>query len=130
VGYLDQEGRFWYCGRKSHRVITAAGTLFTDPCETVINMHKRVYRSALVGLGPPGQQRSVIIVETWPEHRPRSAAERASLIAELQQHAQSHKLTCPIRDVLLHDSLPVDIRHNFKIFREKLAVWAEKRLRP
>jgi len=24
--------------------------------------------------------------------------------------------------------MPVDIRHNAKIFREKLAMWAEKRL--
>jgi len=30
VGYFDAEQRFWYCGRKSHRVVTADGTLFTD----------------------------------------------------------------------------------------------------
>jgi acyl-CoA synthetase (AMP-forming)/AMP-acid ligase II len=33
VGYLDEAGRFWYCGRKSHRVETAAGTLFTECVE-------------------------------------------------------------------------------------------------
>ena len=31
--------------------------------------------------------------------------------------------------MLFHKSLPVDIRHNSKIFREKLAVWATERLR-
>ena len=38
-------------------------------------------------------------------------------------------LTESIRDFLIHKSMPVDIRHNAKIFREKLAVWAAKRLR-
>ena len=31
VGYLDEHGRLWFCGRKSHRVVTPHGTLFTDP---------------------------------------------------------------------------------------------------
>ena len=29
---------------------------------------------------------------------------------------------------LFHPSFPVDIRHNAKIFREKLAVWATRKL--
>ena len=29
VGYLDEQDRFWFCGRKSHRVRTAAGTMYT-----------------------------------------------------------------------------------------------------
>ena len=37
--------------------------------------------------------------------------------------------TQSIRTVLFHPAFPVDIRHNAKIFREKLAVWAEKQLR-
>ena len=31
--------------------------------------------------------------------------------------------------ILFHPSFPVDIRHNSKIFREKLAVWAARKLR-
>jgi hypothetical protein len=31
--------------------------------------------------------------------------------------------------VLYHPAFPVDIRHNAKIFREKLALWAEKRVK-
>jgi stearoyl-CoA desaturase (delta-9 desaturase) len=30
--------------------------------------------------------------------------------------------------LLIHRSFPVDIRHNAKIFREKLSVWAQKKL--
>ena len=50
LGYLDGDGRLWFCGRKSHRVETAAGTLFTIPCEAVFNAHPDVYRTALVGV--------------------------------------------------------------------------------
>jgi acyl-CoA synthetase (AMP-forming)/AMP-acid ligase II len=129
VGYLDDSDRFWFCGRKAHRVITDSGTMYTIPCEAIINGHERIYRSALVGAGRPPRQRPVIVAEPWPEHRTTSAQDEAALIAELRALAKSHPNTEAIEDVLLHDSLPVDIRHNAKIFREKLAVWAEERLR-
>jgi olefin beta-lactone synthetase len=128
VGYLDGQDRFWFCGRKSHRVITAGGTLFTIPCEAIFNQHPRIYRSALVGVGQPGQQRPVIIVEPWPEHRPKSQADERQLLFELAAVARQHALTAAISDFLVMDALPVDIRHNAKIFREKLAAWAVRRL--
>ncbi|MFM7846209.1 MAG: fatty acid CoA ligase family protein [Planctomycetota bacterium] len=128
VGYLDEQDRFWFCGRKMQRVITARETLFTIPCEAIFNGHPRIYRSALVGLGTPGQQRPVMIVEPWPEHRPTSAADERQLIAELLQVAAAHPLTSSIHDLLIHPSMPVDIRHNAKIFREQLGAWAAKRL--
>ncbi len=43
--------------------------------------------------------------------------------------AKQSELTKNIETVLYHKSFPVDIRHNSKIFREKLAIWAEKKLR-
>lgn len=129
VGYLDERDRFWYCGRKSHRVRTASGTLFTDPCEAIFQGHGRVYRAALVGVGVAPAQRPVVVVETWPDQPCRSAADRAQLIAELRELAASHPLTAGILDVLVHPSLPVDIRHNAKIFREKLAIWAARELK-
>ena len=70
----------------------------------------------------------MLIVETWPQHRPASVADRRTLIEELRALGKANPLTQEIQDILLHPSLPVDIRHNAKIFREKLAVWAEKKL--
>ena len=49
VGYFDEVGRLWFCGRKAHRVVTQTRTLFTVPCEAIFNQHPRVSRSALVG---------------------------------------------------------------------------------
>jgi len=124
LGYLDEQDRFWFCGRKAHRVRTAAGEMYTDPCEGVFNAHDRVYRSALVGVGPPGKQRPVIVVELWPHRRIESAADEEQLRAELLALAAAHEPTRAIRDLLFHPALPVDIRHNAKIFREQLGPWA------
>jgi acyl-CoA synthetase (AMP-forming)/AMP-acid ligase II len=120
---------FWFCGRKSHRVITADGTLFTIPCEAIFNRHRWIYRSALVGVGPRGRQRPVMFVEPWPEHFQRARQEWPLLVEQLRDMGAQHAHTAPIHDFLLSRSFPVDIRHNAKIFREKLAVLAARRLR-
>jgi acyl-CoA synthetase (AMP-forming)/AMP-acid ligase II len=128
VGYLDVVGRFWFCGRMAHRVVTPSETLFTVRCEAIFNTHPKVFRSALVGIGSHGQQRPVIIVETWPDKTPKSRTERATFLEELKSLAASNTQTVSICDFLFHPSLPVDIRHNSKIFREQLAPWAAAQL--
>ena len=130
VGYLDASGRFWFCGRKSHRVQTGEATLFTIPCEAIFNNHPKIYRSALVGIGTAGDQIPVLIAEPWPEHWPARKSEREALQRELEQRARSHPQTRPIKHVLVKKSLPVDIRHNSKIFREQLRGWAATVLSP
>ena len=50
IGYLDADGRVWFCGRKSQRVTLSNGVLFADQCEAVFSTHPRVARSALVGV--------------------------------------------------------------------------------
>jgi olefin beta-lactone synthetase len=129
VGYLDAADRFWFCGRKSHRVRTAEGVLYTIPCEAIFNRHPSVYRSALVGVGPAGRSRPVVFVEPWPESWPRTPAARRELKTSLLELGASSPLTSSIRDLVLWRSLPVDIRHNAKIFRERLAAWAARRFR-
>jgi acyl-CoA synthetase (AMP-forming)/AMP-acid ligase II len=128
VGYLDAQDRFWFCGRKSQRVITPTGTMFTIPCEAIFNQHECVYRSALVGVGPQGRKQPVVVVEPWPERRPNGRKAEQELVADLLRIAAAHPLTQAIRRAFVIDALPVDIRHNAKIFREQLAVWAEKQL--
>jgi acyl-CoA synthetase (AMP-forming)/AMP-acid ligase II len=128
LGYRDAQGRIWFCGRKSQRVVTAEGTLFTIPCEAVFNTNPAVARTALVGIGPPGRMRPVLCVE--PRKWPLARAERDRLRTELLELGATRPLTRSIQDVLFHRSFPVDIRHNAKIFRERLALWAARRLPP
>jgi acyl-CoA synthetase (AMP-forming)/AMP-acid ligase II len=128
VGYLDELGRFWYCGRLSQRVLSAQGPMYTECCEAIFNNHPAVFRSALAGIGPPGSQRPVMICEPWPGKFPRRAAARRQLLDELRSIGSDNPLTSSIDDYLLHRSFPVDVRHNAKIFREKLARWAARQL--
>ena len=128
VGYLDDQDRFWFCGRKSHRLRTAAGAMYTIPCEAIFNTHERIYRSALVGIGDAGAQKPVLIAEPLPEHWPQSDSQRDELIDQLRALAKNHWQTDGIEHFLLNPSLPVDIRHNSKIFREQLRGWAAERI--
>ena len=129
VGYLDDQQRFWFCGRKAHRVVTAQGPLYTIPCEAIFNEHERVFRSALVGIGPIHNRRPVVVIESHPGQAPRTRRDRDQFIVQLRDLARGNELTQHIRDFLFHRALPVDIRHNAKIFREQLAFWAAGRLR-
>jgi acyl-CoA synthetase (AMP-forming)/AMP-acid ligase II len=125
VGYLDDRGRIWFCGRKSHRVVLPDETLYTIPCEAIFNTHPEVYRSALVGVRRPGGTQPVICIE--PAGR-LSRGEQERIRGELLERGAEFPHTRRIRTILFHPSFPVDIRHNSKIFREKLAVWAGRRL--
>ena len=122
TGYLDDQGRLWFCGRKAHRVKTENGTLYTIPCEAIANNHPDVYRSALVGVPVAGRscQRPVLIVEP----RKGFAGKGDTLLAEVEALTRKSVVTKEISTFLIHRHFPVDIRHNAKIFREKLAIWA------
>jgi acyl-CoA synthetase (AMP-forming)/AMP-acid ligase II len=109
-------------------VVTNCGPLYSAPCEGIFETHPAVYRAALVGIGPREEQRPVIVVECWPDRRPRGRAEVERLCAELGEIGSRHAVTEQIGDFLVHPSMPVDIRHNAKIFREKLAPWAAGKL--
>ncbi|MGE4368016.1 olefin beta-lactone synthetase [Thermomonas sp.] len=127
LGWFDGEGRLWFCGRKSQRVVVdAATTLCTEQVEPVFNTHPQVRRTALVGVGPKGAQVPVLCVElaegvgaaAWPR------------IAEaLRQRADGFVHTAKIAQFLHYPKpFPVDIRHNAKIGREALAAWAARQL--
>jgi acyl-CoA synthetase (AMP-forming)/AMP-acid ligase II len=124
VGYLDERDRLWFCGRKADRVQAAQGTLFTVPCEAIFNQHAHVFRSALVGIGPIGNHRPVIVIEPHPDTFPATAAATARFTDELLKLGSANPLTAGIASVLFHRSFPVDVRHNVKISRDKLALWA------
>ncbi len=125
IGYLDNTGRVWFCGRKAHRVVTSQRTLFTIPVEGVFNTHPKVFRTALVGLGSIGRQQPVLCVELETKC---GKPEQELIRKELLQLGSHYPHTKNIRDILFHSAFPVDIRHNAKIFREKLAGWAKNKL--
>ena len=128
VGYLDDAGRLWFCGRKSHRVVTATGTLFTEMVEGVFNEVPGVFRTALVGVTRGGVTHPVLCVERfWPRDAP---YHRVRLAPVDWVRLRSDAAARGVAAVLPHPGFPVDVRHNAKIAREKLAVWADRELGP
>ena len=121
LGYFDDQGRLWFCGRKSQRVRSADGTLFTVPCESVFNTHPEVFRTALVGVGEAGSELPVLCVEL---EKGVGRAEHDRIRTELLELGSGFEHTKGIRTVLFHPGFPVDIRHNAKIGRGQLASWA------
>lgn len=117
VGYLDAAGRLWYCGRKSQRVRRAGGDLYTEVIEGPFNAHPEVLRAALVD----GGGKVVVCIE--PDDRTLSRAERRGLADRLLTFAKDQRLPVDVVLVLVRP-FPVDLRHNAKIGREKLASWA------
>ncbi len=124
LGWKDSKGRIWFCGRKSHRVVTRKETLFTIPVESIFNNHEKVFRSALAGVGPKNDETPVIFIEPHSKIK-----DEKIFIGELFALAKSNPLTAGIKHIFIEKSFPVDIRHNSKIFREKLAEKARKKLK-
>lgn len=127
LGYLDDQGRLWMCGRKAHRVDATLNGLFAKryysiPCERIFNTHPNVKRSALVGVTVANEIEPLICIELELSLVCNKSQQLyQDLIAIAEQFAQ----TQGIRRFLIHPDFPVDVRHNAKIFREKLAVWAQ-----
>lgn len=126
LGWFDDHGRLWFCGRKSQRVETAAGPLYTEQVEPVFNQHPLVRRTALVGIGAYPAQTPVLVVEL---HAECDAAGKARIVEALKELGSHHAHTRTVQHVLFHPGFPVDIRHNAKIGREQLAHWAAAQLR-
>jgi acyl-coenzyme A synthetase/AMP-(fatty) acid ligase len=126
LGWQDKKGRIWFCGRKSHRVVTKYGTMFTIPCEAIFNTHPLVLRSALVGVGKKPNQIPVMCIELIKKSK---LIPKKKLKEELAHLAKQSVLTEKIFAIFFHPNFPVDIRHNSKIFREQLAVWAETKIK-
>lgn len=125
VGYLDEEGQLWFCGRKTHRVeSTKLGTLYPIPCEAIFNQHPEVKRSALVALSKNGEIVPGIIVERHDHLMTMHHVKMKKFKDELLELGNKHAHTKMIQDIFLYDYFPVDVRHNIKIDRLKLRDWA------
>lgn len=121
LGYFDVEYNLWFCGRKNHRVKTKEKELYSIQCEYIFNKHPDVFRTALIEVN----NKAVLCVEI---ERKKKHVDKSKLKNELLNIAVSHRLTSDIDTVLFHPHFPVDIRHNAKIIREKLVVWAKNKL--
>ena len=127
LGYFDDEGRLWFCGRKTQRVVTERTTLCTEQVEPVFNAHPDVRRTALVGIGTFGEQLPVLCVEL---REGVAAMDWEQIELTLRHMGEGFVHTAQVQTFLRYPkAFPVDIRHNAKIGRETLARWAARQHR-
>lgn len=126
LGYLDEAGNLYYCGRKSHSVYTAERAFHSVPLEEIFNQLPKVRRTALVGIR--SGKEPAIVVEPLPEFWPDTPQKEEAFRNELRALAVQSPLTASITTFFFHRSFPVDARHNAKIFREQLQDWADRSL--
>ena len=121
LGYFDAQGNLWMCGRKAHRVESIVHdqtkTFYSIPCERIFNAHPEIKRTALVSVEENGKNIPLICIEAEDA----LSGSSLKLFNELQLIAEQHPETAGIKHFLIHTGFPMDIRHNAKIFREKLA---------
>ncbi len=117
VGHLDAQGRLWVEGRAVHVIHGVDGPITPVPVERAVERALGVRRSAAVGVGPVGSQQLVVVLEV-----PGASAGVAE--APMAERART-AIDRPLASVLVVPALPVDIRHNAKIDRAAVAVWAD-----
>ncbi|MCB0309822.1 MAG: alpha/beta fold hydrolase [Bdellovibrionales bacterium] len=124
MGYLDESGNLYFCGRKVHRVLADDRVYFSVPVERIYNQHPKVKRSALIEFN--AGREAAIVIEPFPQFWPETLEAKQLFSDELQELAKQSVLTSNIKRIYFHPSFPVDVRHNAKIFRDKLAKWASR----
>ncbi len=111
VGFIDEDGKLWFCGRKAHVV----HGLYPIQVEAVFNRHPLIKRTALVSYN----NKAALMVERKDGRV--DFPEKDQFISELKSRALEFKHTSGITDFIFHPGFPVDVRHNIKIDRTKLS---------
>ena len=120
VGHLDDDGRLWVEGRLAHVVTTAQGVRTPVGIEQQVEQLPGVSLAAAVGVGPIGTQALVLVLATEPPAR------RAGLADGNLTDAVRVAAGGDVAAVLVVAALPVDLRHNSKIDRTRVARWATR----
>lgn len=121
VGHFDEAGRLWVEGRLGHVVTAPDGVVTPVGAEQAIERLDGVGPAAVVGVGPSGTQAVVAVVETVPPAR-RAGPAAPELAARVRKAAR--KAGANVSAVLVVSAQPTDIRHNAKIDRSRLSLWA------
>jgi acyl-CoA synthetase (AMP-forming)/AMP-acid ligase II len=123
LGYKDESGLLWFCGRKAHQVQTHNRVYYPINCEAIFNQHPLVKRSALIR----HKEKAAIVIERKDARTDLNSKELAFLRSGLLALGRGFDHTREIDTFFLYKSFPVDCRHNIKIDRLFLSKHFETR---
>ncbi|MEM1062564.1 MAG: fatty acid CoA ligase family protein [Planctomycetota bacterium] len=124
MGYVDESGRLWFCGRKAHVVHMADGPLYPVMVEGILVSVAAERRGdwtpfPVAGSGAEGAATAVAVPGPVPPGFGRLVVQ--------QSVARDARRQVERLGAILHDTaIPVDARHNTKVRRELLTLSAEK----
>ena len=111
MGYLDQEGLIWFCGRKKHKFKVNNEVIYPIMLEQVVNTTSIVSKSAVVL--HTKIQKPVLVVEAGQLNLDQKNA--------ILKACKENKSTQILDEVYSMKKLPVDTRHNIKIDRSLIS---------
>jgi len=118
VGRVDDTGRVWIYGRKSHTCTWQDEYYYPLAVESLFNHLENVRRTALVNVRINGETKLALVIE--PVIRGKKSMQRSVFV----ERAKMWNL--PLEHFYVYPSIfPVDPRHNAKIDRSKLSRWAQ-----
>jgi acyl-CoA synthetase (AMP-forming)/AMP-acid ligase II len=123
LGRIDESGKVWFCGRKSHRIEFADQILPSVPQETPFYQLPFIKKCAYVGPVIKGEMTPSLIIEP---HKTLNSKEKKKMEFEIVEWAKNNMPQTPLKRVYFHSQFPVDVRHNIKIDRLKLSQMVEQ----
>ena len=131
VGHLDEQGRLWVEGRRVHVIRRSDSFVTPVAIEQRIESLETVGWAAVVGVGPPAAQVTVVVVVPT-DVRPSRLSGRNTMhlrVADFDLAEDVRRVAgSTVSAVLSADRLPLDIRHASKIDRTEVARQAAKSL--
>lgn len=113
VGFIDDHGRLWFCGRKSHLIKVDNKIIPTIPIESIINQIGGVSKSALVC----PHNDPIIVIE---------GRRTPSIEKEIKSVISNDDRLEEVKGLAFLENFPVDVRHNIKIDRLKIREMAKQ----
>jgi len=113
VGFIDEVGMLWFCGRAKHVVDLNGKKYYPSQVESIYNQHPKIKRSALIeGV----DKKPAIVIERFDQ---KDVIEPMFLM-DLKNLSQTNIHTKDIHEFHAMAIFPVDTRHNIKIDRTSL----------
>lgn len=114
VGFLDDHGLLWFCGRKKHVVDIDGKKFYPTQIEAIYNQHPKIKRSALIKNSK--NNKPVLVIERYDQKE----IIESMFLMDLKNLSQTHEHTKDIGEFYARYPFPVDIRHNIKIDRTSI----------
>jgi olefin beta-lactone synthetase len=122
VGYLDEQGRLWFCGRKSHICEYGGERYYSVQVEHCFNSLAGIDRVALVNVYRNEERVLALCIETTKRFVRNKL--KAMIAKDVTETAVRHGI--PLNVILFYPkAFPVDKRHHAKIERHLIAGWAQ-----